>query len=1154
MKRNKTIKFYSAILFVLLAFTLFIQSSKTVETVQALASWNPITGYQPGIGIDIPGTGLPDFPIVDPSIILPSGNNDGSLKSYSSLKVINDKKDKSYKAGWKHMQFVEYFEVKRTDGRPIYDDDGIIDVNWWKNGVFGNSDEIVNYPAELWIKTNVSQHNWNGFMNSMLNSKFSSGAKFYLTFDRGEDPEDVFEFNVHDKNSNTMGSGNYRNNGINPGDEFYKLREIVNYGGLPYSEKSYITVEFSGQAYWENAWWGGTYDHTQINDLLTGFIPVDKRSWENYLTYTDETIKSGLYNGRTAYYSHQPFIVTATNLNNYIKINDTQITPITNASVKPYKEGFRIAVTNEGATKISLEHSTQKNIQNAPFVDYYTIVDTQIPDINLGYLNTNGLDRMTSGNIVDNNGVKTQTHEGGLFRDQVLIEFGAGEHESPETATYTLNGQTYNLTSGTWLTQNGDYTIVVKDLVGHSKIVKFTIDSNSPTHNLNNLQSDTNYKISKWYLAKIPYGFSGYGNYSFANYSEALHLANSLERQNLVTNYYLNNVNDFQHTNLVAENNQIKVGNYWYYKSKNNKDLYVYYFDENNLKEVIEHYAKQYVTQSNYFNYHSDIFPNDYGNVINENIFHNLWNENGTSAYIANNFTFRYVNDLENYKVHYDYQNDDINEYKELLFNVPFKNQVNKHGLYKIKEVDYVGHETYYYVFLDLEAPVLDVTAKVYGASNSFNHTISNNDIPQNNELIFYYESLQINDVLDDDTWWVLQIRTPNNGTKQYTHLDTIPSLESFSSGEFTISVYDRLKNRFDFKVFIVGKAPTVTFENINANTQMKVTIKSAESYNSILDLKIYRNDILLNSEIGYDEFPDRDDNELIFVSPTQLNYTFNKGGVYIVEVTDNFGRTLQHEYRFEKDLPKGLLIGVDHNGQTKNQVQFKFNNKKFLAVVKKDNVNFEYSAQIETDILTIMFVPNTNALENYQITLYDINDFENYNIYNFTIKTITPNLELVGVNNGGKTAGNVYGTWENIQGLSAEYSYNLSSFIPYRRGQVLSNEGEYKIKLSDELGNYTIANFEIDRTLEYIIFKNTTIVYKQDIEFTNENILISNDEPLNIIVTKNEVNYPYEFNSYLYEEGQYLINIFDNYGNHEYFYITIDKTLPIWILNGVEN
>ena len=48
--------------------------------------------------------------------------------------------------------------------------------------------------------------------------------------------------------------------------------------------------------------------------------------------------------------------------------------------------------------------------------------------------------------------------------------------------------------------------------------------------------------------------------------------------------------------------------------------------------------------------------------------------------------------------------------------------------------------------------------------------------------------------------------------------------------------------------------------------------------------------------------------------------------------------------------------------------------------------------------------------------------------------------------------------------------------------------------------------------------------------------------------------NYNYIFNTYLTDEGTYLIKIFDNFGNNKYFYTTIDKTPPNATLNGVEN
>ena len=108
--------------------------------------------------------------------------------------------------------------------------------------------------------------------------------------------------------------------------------------------------------------------------------------------------------------------------------------------------------------------------------------------------------------------------------------------------------------------------------------------------------------------------------------------------------------------------------------------------------------------------------------------------------------------------------------------------------------------------------------------------------------------------------------------------------------------------------------------------------------------------------------------------------------------------------------------------------------------------------------------------------------------------------MHLIGATDGGKTASDVYATWETVAGLSAEYSFDFSSTLPYRKGQVLSNEGKYKIKLTDELGNFKQVEFEIDRTLDFTIFKGTQIVEIEDIRYSNQNILIRNDEDLNIV------------------------------------------------------
>ena len=121
------------------------------------------------------------------------------------------------------------------------------------------------------------------------------------------------------------------------------------------------------------------------------------------------------------------------------------------------------------------------------------------------------------------------------------------------------------------------------------------------------------------------------------------------------TKYYLNDVDDFIDTHLVASGNVVKAGDYWYYKSRENPDLYVYYFDKNSLEEVIEYYAQDFVSDEQIYRLNSSIYPNNYGNSLDDSMYDNIIEKNGIKAYIVNNFTFKYVDDVEASKIYYDY-------------------------------------------------------------------------------------------------------------------------------------------------------------------------------------------------------------------------------------------------------------------------------------------------------------------------------------------------------------------------------------------------------------------------------------------------------------------------------------------------------------------
>lgn len=1063
---------------------------------------------------------------------------DGALRGYSTIGVYNVVRDTKSWNGFKYASYIRYFRISRTDGRLIYDDDGILDVSTSKTSL---ADELVNYPSYIYsVETKLPIKSGAGFLWTDQQAKFKSGGELSVTF-YFADSSNGSEAHIYDMPTK-------------PSDKTNKLSTIMyeNSTGGPAKTYDCFAVSINATGQYENTFWGNTGGDVSVSANLTNYIAVSERDWSNELT-TNDYVGKGTYKGCTTYYSPKDFTVIARNLNNLLKVNDVEVTSQYGTSVVPYKDGHHISISEEGLTKVQIENGAEGR-----YTTYYCFIDETLPDVNYTFHNANALEKRVVGNIITNsNGSKSQTIYEGIFKDQVQINFGYDENtESPEFATCTFNGNTFEIENGQWFNEEGEYTITVTDLAGNTTISKFTIDKNAPSYNLNRLQSDKTYKISKWYLTSIPYGYTSYGTYSFKEQANALSFACEVEKQNNVTKYYLNDVDDFIDTHLVASGNIVKAGNYWYYKSRENPDLYVYYFDKNSLEEVIEYYAQDFVSDEQIYRLNSSIYPNNYGNSLDDSMYDNIIEKNGIKAYIVNNFTFKYVDDVEASKIYYDYAEGETQEnWIEFQFDKSFASQVNAHGLYKIREVDFVGNKTEYYVFLDKQAPMLDIQVKVYGKDNPFTQTISVNDIPNNGELVLYYEDFKILNIIEDDKWYVLEIKSPDGTTKRYTYLDNLPDFSSIGAGEYTITIADRLNNQFKFKVNLLGEAPKANFEVINSGNQLKVNITTGEDYNTLTDLKIYRNGILLNSEIGYDEYPDDDNNSLIFINTNTLQYIFNKGGIYNVELSDNFNRTLSYEFKFEKELPTGILTGVEHNGRTKNDVSFIYDTNKYFAVVYKNNQSIIVEENIKDNQSTINFVAEENSENKFNIYLYDKTDNENYNLYTFTIKTIKPIINLYGVENGGKTGGSVYATWENTdEQYTSNYILNGNSY-EYKKGQVLSAEGEYTINLIDEIGNTGVVTFEIDKTIDFAIADVNGKTYTLDeISLINFDIRIINLEELTCEIFRNDRAIDYEFGLIISEEGYYKVNLYDDYGNTFYFTFEIDKTPPKATLYGVEN
>lgn len=673
-------------------------------------------------------------------------------------------------------------------------------------------------------------------------------------------------------------------------------------------------------------------------------------------------------------------------------------------------------------------------------------------------------------------------------------------------ATCQLNGADY--TKNTVISDNGIYQFILTDKAGNFTSYKAEIDTIAPSYNQEKLSDDDSYYVSKWWNVVYNNDKSSYGTYS-----EALSAAYNKEYEANVTTLTLNDVNDFNQTHLVANNNdesnhddEVRTGTYWIYKSKANPAIELYYFDENLLKEVIEYYAKNYVSGPNYY---QGTTP-DYG-TLDSSMSDNLGSVNGIVAPIANNFSFTNKDSIS-----IRAKNMDTNVVTNLQYGVQLKNQLSDSGLYEITEVDEAGNVSNYYLIIDKSAPILNVNAEIFGNEQASQLTITEESLA--NIKAYYYKTFTISSITDSDSWSVVKITNDNKST-YYTKGETIPTLNE--GGKYDITTYDRLGNSYSFTVYIVGNPAEVEFTNNRDDTSFEVDITLEQDFDTLVSLEIYRNGTKLDN-----------------ISTDKLHYEFDKDGTYTVIMKDNFGRVIEKTYRFDKALPEGILNGVSNNDKTNDDVNFTYDSTKYYAEVYKDGSLLETDRDGE-----VTYAASNSTSGYYQIKLINLTDEDNYQVYSFEIDTIAPSIDVSGVEISHTTNGNVVVSYSDEDIVSSTYSINGGEEKSFTSGQSFSEEGIYVITLKDDLGNTSQVTFTIDKSLNYSIYDNDNTDLNSD-STTSKGVVIENNEDLNITVYKDGEIYEYDFGNSLTEEGVYTIRIYDDFGNSTTFTITIDKSV----------
>jgi len=1035
---------------------------------------------------------------------------------------------------WTYLSFIQNIHVIRQDGRPI-----------WGTSEALNNNHIIDFHAAFYLNMRPMPHRNNGTFWTRNQARitipnFISFGSWDHWGNNGELWSAVHEFRSQPSN------------------------RMERMGWIELNERTWHTVDpefefhfgFNGWGYSRDGI-GLTFNSVRIDRSITPRIRAAGRTFANSLLPPAHGFHSRYIHGWTnmpAIIMNRPGIVQTTNWNNFIAVNGQQITPSqTSTQARPNSNrGINIPVNNEGITRVMFEdrelwNQTATGATWMNSSEVFVIVDMHTPTVTANFRNQGALNQMLVGTATTAaNGNRTQTIGNMFFANEVSFNFGPLEGQSQQSATvFGPDGVVRNYTSGQVLNQPGIYQVIVSSEAGHRKILNFTIGSGTPTENLARLHAQQ-HRVSRWYIAAIPTSYTGSGNFSFRSREDALVHAMHYERLNMVTNRHLAAVNQFQNHHLLAPGQIPRAGPFWMYRSMQNRNLFLYYFDENDLLDVIRHYANEFIRGPNHF---ADVGLNDYGNRIQPCMIDNLVG----GFPIANDFVFQTRSHLESHRIFHSFMPTITSAFNwvEFQYNIAFGQQVTRHGVYAIREVNLVGLETIYFVFVDREAPVLDVEVRVFGG-NSFRRTISANDIPVHGNMVFYYEQFRIVGIHDDDPWWILQVRDPSGTTRRFSHIDPIPIFET--PGEHLITAYDRFGNRFSFTMHLVGAAPTVVFTPQGDNTRLNIRIQP-NAGNTIMDLRIFRNHNLLNSPTGFREFPDDPDSPLILINTNTLEYSFVRGGIYRVEILDLFGRWTIQEFIFERNLPQGILVGVARDGRTQGNVSFTYNRDHIISSVTRNGVPYlpQVSTMPHNNLATYSFSPRNNADDFYEITLFDITDFSVFTLYRFTIRTRAPDLTLIGVADGGNTGGTVFATWANAPELSATVTHNGVS-RPYNR-ENLTADGVYSITLRDDIGNQTTVSFTIDRTVRFTIFANGLQVTPEQIRYTNRQIVIWDGErPLDIVVAKNGLPHAYNFGLTLSQDGYYQVSISDRYGNTAFFSFTIDTQPPVITLDGVEH
>ena len=400
--------------------------------------------------------------------------------------------------------------------------------------------------------------------------------------------------------------------------------------------------------------------------------------------------------------------------------------------------------------------------------------------------------------------------------------------------------------------------------------------------------------------------------------------------------------------------------------------------------------------------------------------------------------------------------------------------------------------------------------------------------------------------------------------------------------------MYDRLSNNYEFVVYIVGNEATIEFDPNNDSTEFTIDITLEQEFDTIVSLEIYKDDekldgvttdtlsytftkdgtytVVLRDNFGrviertYDfdkSLPNgslsidngsrtTEDVTFIFdnekyvaeVSKDGVVIETNTSGAIFVSEDGNYSIKLinltdeenfnTYEFTIDTKSPGVVLDGVEQGGTTNKDVGVSWNDSDVVSATYTLD-NGEEVVLENGQVLTeegIYVVKVVDDLGNTTEVMFTIDKSLDYEVY-------VNNTSTTGVETTGEDV-----MLMNNEELNISVTRNGESY-DYNFGDVLSEEGTYQIKITDDHGNTTVIQIVIDKSVNaHATTGNGTI--------TNEEVVVVAGEKVSIIVTKDGQPYEYTVGQKITEEGKYNVTIYDAYGNQ--------KTITFEIVRGIKS